>query len=114
MHVISRQEYDAAVQRLNTLIDAVGTNEQHPLYGLLDTLGTLIHTYEEQHHAIPDATGPQILQFLMDEHGLTPADIPELGSRDAVEGYLAEKQELRANQLRAIAQRFHVSPAAFL
>jgi hypothetical protein len=34
----SEGEYDAAVERLNALIDEVGTNESHPLYGLLDTL----------------------------------------------------------------------------
>lgn len=42
-------EYDMAVERLNHLIDEVGTNEAHPLYELLDTLGTLIQTYEERH-----------------------------------------------------------------
>ena len=107
-------EYDAAVGRLNALIDEVGTNEQHPLYGLLDTLGTLIHTYEEQHHTIPDATGPEVLEFLMVEHGLTPADIPELGSPDAVERFLAGQHELSASQIRSLAERFHVSPAAFI
>ena len=46
-------EYDLAVERLNRLIDQVGTNEQHPLYELLDTLGIVIHAYEEKQHPLP-------------------------------------------------------------
>lgn len=45
----NEREYDQAVKRLNGLLDEIGTDERHPLYGLLDTLGTLIHAYEEQH-----------------------------------------------------------------
>jgi len=44
----NEQEYDQAVERLNRLLDEVGTDEQHPLYTLLDTLGTLLHAYEEE------------------------------------------------------------------
>ena len=49
----NEHEYDCAVERLNHLLDEVGTDEQHPLYTLLDTLGTLLHAYEEQHHPMP-------------------------------------------------------------
>jgi HTH-type transcriptional regulator/antitoxin HigA len=110
----NEQEYDAAVERLNTLVDEVGTNEQHALYSLLDTLGTVIHTYEAEHHDIPTATGPEVLQYLMDEHGVSAAELPELGSDELVERYLAGNDELSVHQLRALAVRFHVSPAAFL
>ena len=39
------KEYEQAIERLNALIDKVGTNEEHPLYNLLDTLGMLIEAY---------------------------------------------------------------------
>jgi HTH-type transcriptional regulator/antitoxin HigA len=110
----SEEEYDAAVERLNALVDEIGTNEKHPLYSLLDTLGTLVHTYEERHHDIPSATGPEVLQFLMEEHGLSPADLPELGPPETVEHYLAGKQEFTIQQVRTLARRFHVTPAAFI
>ena len=50
-------EYDRAIATLNALIDEVGTDEQHPLYELLDTLGTVIHAYEEKHHPIRECDG---------------------------------------------------------
>lgn len=110
----NEQEYDEAIERLNTLVDEVGTDEKHPLYSLLDTLGTLVHTYEEERELIPNATGPEVLAHLMEEHGLVPEKLSEIGDAEAVEGYLAGEQELSVKQVRALAQRFHVSPTVFI
>jgi HTH-type transcriptional regulator/antitoxin HigA len=110
----NEQEYDAAVDRLNSLVDEIGTDENHPLYSLLDTLGTLVHTYEVQHHTIPSASGSGVLQFLMEEHGLSAGDLTEIGPPATVERVLAGQQELSTSQVRALAERFHVSPAAFI
>ena len=46
--ICNDEEYEQAIKRLNNLIDQIGTNEQHPLYNLLDTLGKLIEVYEEK------------------------------------------------------------------
>jgi len=110
----NHREYDRAVKRLNTLLDEVGTNERHPLYGLLDTLGTLIHAYEEEHFDEPEPSAPEMLRFFMDEHGLRQSDLPELGSPRVVSEILRGKRELNAKQIRALANRFHVSPSVFI
>jgi HTH-type transcriptional regulator/antitoxin HigA len=110
----NEQEYDGAVERLNRLLDEVGTDEQHPLYTLLDTLGTLIHAYEEEHHPIPACSGVDVLRFLMEEHDLTQSDLPEIGSQGVVSEILQGKRELNVRQIRALAKRFHVSPGVFI
>jgi HTH-type transcriptional regulator / antitoxin HigA len=110
----NEQEYDRAVERLNRLLDEVGTDEQHPLYTLLDTLGTLIHAYEEEHHPIPECSGVDVLRFLMEEHDLTQSDLPEIGSQGVVSEILRGKRELNVRQIRALAKRFHVSPGVFI
>ena len=114
LSIRAEHAYDLAVERLNHLLDEVGTDEQHPLYTLLDTLGTLIHAYEEQHHPMPECSGVDVLRFLMDEHGLTPSDLPEVGSQGVVSDILRGKRELHVRQIRALAQRFQVSPAVFI
>ena len=114
LSIRNEHEYDLAVERLNRLLDEVGTDEQHPLYTLLDTLGTLIHAYEEEHHPIPACSGADVLRFLMEEHGLTQSDLPEVGSQGVVSEILRGKRELNARQIRALATRFHVSPAVFI
>ena len=114
LSIRNEHEYDLAVARLNGLLDEVGTDEQHPLYTLLDTLGTLIHAYEEEHHPIPESSGVDVLRFLMDEHDLTQSDLPEIGSQGVVSEVLRGKRELNIRQIRALATRFQVSPAVFI
>ena len=110
----NEREYDQAVKRLNELLDEVGTNERHPLYELLDTLGTLLHAYEEKHYPLPESSGVEMLRYFMEEHGLAQADLPEVGSQGVVSEVLNGKRELNVRQIRALAKRFHVSPAVFV
>jgi len=114
LSIRNEQEYDMAVERLDSLLDEIGTNEQHPLYGLLDTLGTLIYVYEEEHHPMPEPDGVSMLQYFMEEHHLTPSDLPEVGPPDVVSDILDGRRELDVGQIRALAKRFQVSPAVFV
>jgi HTH-type transcriptional regulator / antitoxin HigA len=110
----NEREYNAAVKRLNELLDEIGDNEKHPLYTLLDTLGTLVHAYEEKNYPIPDVTGAEVLRFLMDEHGLTQSNLPEVGSQGVVSEILNGKRELNVRQVRLLAEKFKVSSAVFV
>jgi HTH-type transcriptional regulator/antitoxin HigA len=114
LSIRNEREYDLAVVRLNDLLNEVGTDEGHPLYGLLDTLGTLLHTYEEEHYPMPASGGAEMLRFFMEEQGLSQADLPEVGSQGVVSEILNGKRELNVRQIRALAQRFHVSAAVFV
>jgi HTH-type transcriptional regulator/antitoxin HigA len=107
----NEREYNAAVKRVNELLDEIGTNEKHSLYSLLDTLGTLVHAYEEEHYPIPEATGADVLRFLMEEHGLTQSNLPEVGSQGVVSEILNNKRELNVRQIRVLADKFNVSAA---
>ena len=95
----NEREYDAAVERMNEL---------------LDTLGTLIQAYEEEHHSIPKAKGADVLRFLIDEHRLTQSELPEVGSQGVVSEILNGKRELNLRQIRALGKCFKVSASAFV
>lgn len=112
--ILSERDYDRAVAQLNQLIDEVGTDDEHPMYEFLDTLGTIIHAYEETHHPVPMANGVEVLKYLMEEHGLRQSDLPEIGSQGVVSEILNGKRELNVRQIRELARRFHVSPAVFV
>jgi len=107
-------DYDRAVATLNELLDEIGTDEKHPLYGLLDTLGTMIAAYEDANLELPEASGGETLAYLMEEHGLRQSDLPEVGSQGVVSEILSGKRELNMRQIRALAERFGVSPAVFI
>lgn len=108
------KEYDKAIVTLNALIDEVGTNEQHPLYELLDTLGTVIHAYEEKHYPIPECSGVEALKFLMEEHQLEPSDLSALGPPHIVTEILKGERDLTVIHIHALAETFQVSPAVFV
>ncbi len=114
LSIRSEADYDRAVEQLNELIDIVGTDEKHPLYEFLDTLGTLIHVYEEENHSMPSVAGSEVLRYLMDEHGLRQADLPEIGSQGVISEILSGKRELNVRQIRLLASRFFVSPSVFV
>ena len=109
----SEHDYARAIEQMNVLLDEVGTNESHPLYELLDTMGTLLHAYEEEHIHIPKSRGIDALAYLMDEHGLQQSDLTEVGSQGVVSEVLSGKRRLNVRQIQALAHRFGVSPAVF-
>ena len=106
-------DYDKAVEMLNQLLDEVGDDESHPLFNFLEVLGTLIESYEEDHVKIPDVPAREVLKYLMEEHGLTQADLSEIGSQGVVSEILRGKRELNTRQIKALSKRFSVSPAVF-
>ena len=109
----TRQEYKRAVALLDRLLDDVGENQRHPLFGFLEVLGTMVESYESDHVELKGATGKDVLKFLMEEHGVTQSGLPEIGSQGVVSEILHGRRELNTRQITALSKRFGVSPAAF-
>jgi HTH-type transcriptional regulator/antitoxin HigA len=110
----TEREYDTAVGRLNALVNEVEDNAKDPRYRLIETLSVLIEAYDREHHELPDASGVEVLRFLMEEHGLTQKDLPEIGSQGVVSEVLAGRRRLNVRQIQALAARFGVDPGAFI
>ncbi len=114
LSIRTEADYNKAVKILNQLLDEVGDDEFHPLFNFLEVLGTLIESYEEDHVKIPDVPAREVLKFLMEEHGLTQADLSEIGSQGVVSEILRGRRELNTRQIKELGKRFGVSPAVFL
>ena len=110
----NERQYERALDTLSDLLDIVNDDEAHPLYNLLDTLGVLVHAYKEGHYPAPPVSGIDVLGFLMGEHNLTPSDLPELGDASVVSQLLAGERPLSVEHIRALSQRFGLSPATFI
>lgn len=106
-------EYDAAVERLNALLDEVGDDESNPLYSLLNTLGIVIEAYDNEHYSLPNCSGVDALIYLMEEHSLSQSDLSEIGSQGVISEILSGKRKLNVRQIEALSKRFNVSPATF-
>ena len=110
----TEREYDAAVERLNSLVNEVGDNPKDPRYRLIETLSVLIEAYDREHHSLPEGSSIEVIRFLMEEHGLTQKDLPEIGSQGVVSEVLAGRRALNVRQIQGLAARFGVDPGAFL
>lgn len=110
----NRKGYARAVSAMNALLDAGAADETHPLAGLAATLGELIGDYDARQFPVPDVSGREMLRFLMEQHGLTQSELPEVGSQGVVSEILSGKRELNLRQVRALARRFGIAADAFL
>ncbi len=109
----TEKDYQEAVNVLDHLLDEVGSDEHHPLFNFLEVLGTLIEHYEADHVEIKEIAKKDVLKSLMEEHGLTQHDLPEIGSQGVVSELLSGKRELNARQIKSLSKKFGVSPAVF-
>ena len=70
-------DYDNTVEIIDGLVGHELSDDQELF---LDTLSTLVETYENEHHAIKTrGISPiEALKFLMEEHGMIAADLGKL------------------------------------
>ncbi len=109
----SDKEYNKLVKTLDELIDEVGNNEKHPLASLMYMIGLLIENYENNNFPMSEASGVEVLKYLMEEHNIKQSELPEIGSQGVVSEILNEKRELNIRQVKLLAKRFSVSTAVF-
>ena len=73
----------------------------------------LIEAYDEKHRPLPQASGAEVLRYLMQEHGVTQRDLPEVGAQPVVSAILSGKRTLNWRQVCELSDRFGVPTDAF-
>lgn len=106
--------YDQIVALMNSLLDAVGEDEDHALAGLLELVGDIVSKYEREHHAIKPAAPKDSLRFLMDTHGLKQEDLCAIVPQSNLSAILAGKRKISATLAGKFGKFFGVSPALFV
>jgi HTH-type transcriptional regulator/antitoxin HigA len=109
----TKADYQRTVTLLDELLNIVGNDESHNLINLIDTLSLLVESYENKHYPITEVSAKEVLQSIMQEHGLQENDFPEIGNQHQVLGILNGEQELNTQQISALSTRFHVSHNVF-
>ena len=70
----------------------------------------LIEGYERDRWSRRAAALPDLLTYLMDQHGLSRADlVPLLGTASRVSEVMNGKRELSLTMMRRLRERFHIS-----
>lgn len=115
LHAIHDGEsYAKAVTVMNGLLDAGAADESDSLAELVDTLGSLISQYDDIHFPAEKVSPESMLRFFMDQHELSQSDLREVGTQGVISEILSGRRELNVRQIKALAARFNVSPAAFI
>ena len=110
----SEDEYENLVFLLDSLIDEVGENENHPLASLMESIGILVETYENNNFPEIYGTPEEALRYLMNEHNVKQSDLSEIGSEQVVSEILKGERNLTVRQIKGLSARFNVSPLVFI
>jgi len=110
----NEKEYDRMVSFMNSVLDATGDDEDHPLNGLLDLVSDLVSKYEQEHYAIDAATPNDALRFLIEARGLKQEDLSAVVPQSNLSAILAGKRKISATLAGKLGKFFGISPAAFI
>ncbi len=113
----NERDYVQMQKLMNKMLAVVGDDEKHELADLLDIVSTLIEQYEKLDDRFTSTSMKprDVLQFLIDEHGLKQSDLKEeLGGQGITSEILTGKREINARQAKKLALRFQVSAAVFI
>ena len=106
--------YDRMSALMNSLLDTMGDDEDHPLSGLLDLVGDLVSNYEREHYAIEPAEPKDVLRFLMDDRALRQEDLSAIVPQGNLSAILAGKRKISATLAGKLGKFFGVSAAVFV
>lgn len=107
-------DYDHMVAMMNSLLDDVGDDEDHPLSSLLDLVSDLVSKYEQEHHAIEPALPKDALRYLMDARGLKQEDLSAIVAQSNLSAILAGKRKISATLAGKLGKFFGISAAVFV
>ena len=112
MKIIKNEaEYDAALERIDALMNAApGSSEEEEL----ELLAILVEKYEQERYPIELPDPVEAIKFRMEQEGLTRKDmIKYLGSQSKVSEVLNYKRPLSLAMIRALTDGLNI-PAEVL
>lgn len=107
--LLSEADYDWALSQVEPYFEnepAAGT----PADARFGVLLALISAYERDHHPVTPSAPVDVVQFYMEQNGLTQADLARvLGSRSRASEFLAGKRDLSIKMIAAIRSAWGIA-----
>jgi HTH-type transcriptional regulator/antitoxin HigA len=106
--------YTALLAFVDEAFERFGDNDAHPVFSLVSLVADRLREYEGRVHPWPNtATPATVLQTLMENHGLSQKDLPEVGTQSVISDILAGKRKINLRQAKALALRFGLPMEVF-
>ncbi|GAB1406842.1 hypothetical protein MASR1M8_07610 [Thermomonas brevis] len=107
-------DYDRLVALMDSVVESGEAGPGGDYETLFLTLADLIEAHDKRDFPMPDATPTQAVKFLMEQHGLTQSQLPEIGNQSVVSQVLAGRRQLNVRQIARLCQRFGVGAGLFI
>ncbi len=107
-------DYGRLVALMHALADSGEAGEGGRFESLFLVLADLVEAHDRRDYPVPDATPAQAVRFLMEQHGLSQSQLPEVGNQSVVSQVLAGHRQLNVRQIARLCQRFGVGPGLFI
>ena len=102
----NKQDYELALKRVESLMDAEFGTEA---FDELEVLTTLIESYEAKHYTIDTPDPIEAIKFRMEQEGLRQKDLVEIfGNKVRVSEVLNKKRRLTLDMIRNINHDLHI------
>ena len=112
-------EYDNLLELIEHLETIAGDleNPMNPYFPLYELASTYVADYEDEHEpALPDPQPRDVLEYLMEEHGVSQKDLERAGVADQplISKVLRGERNVSKEMAKRLAAFFKVSAAVFL
>ncbi len=112
--VRTESDYERASAIIAALLEIVGDNIEHPLADVLDYFADQVEKYEAEHFPLPDASPREVLNFLMEQHGLKQEDLADCAPQSRISDILTGRRSISKQIAKRLGARFHVHADVFL
>ena len=112
--VQTAEDYEKAMAIINSLLDIVGNDENHPYAELLYYVTNLVEPYEEEHFPIPLAKPKDVLRFLMDQHNLDQSSFEDQIPQSRISEILSGRRGISKKIAKILSERFKMPLEVFL
>jgi len=120
-HISDVKHYEMALELIESLFEEADDSPVDPLNAVISLLSEAIEEYESRDREMvafenEASAGPPelgMLRLLMDQHNLSMADVPEIGSKSMVSRVLSGERSLSTKHIKALSQRFGIDPGLF-
>ncbi len=110
----TEKDYEHVIAIMDTLLDEIRDDENHPFADVLHFLGDLVEKYEDEHVVIPEAEPRETLRFFMDQSNLKQEDLADCAPQARISDILNGKRSISKGIAKNLARRFGVHADLFL
>ncbi len=105
-------DYQAALRRINSLIDCEDDSEQADE---LDVLSILVENYENEHYSMAPPDPITAIKFRMEQTGMSEKEIADyLGGEQTAEAILSRREPLTLDMVKRLYQQLHIPAESLL